>query len=108
MSLPEIQGEYSQDFRRIIASGMFGRIIPSGLEAIVYSTHSIVDKVLSTEPLSPNRAAIKRVIECELLIDPMQMKSVHMWIGKKIAEYEKIFGTIPSPEEVDSRARRKE
>ncbi|MEX2192930.1 MAG: hypothetical protein WD717_06080 [Nitrosarchaeum sp.] len=108
MSLPEIQGTYSDQFRRILASGFFGRVQPFGLEAIVYSTQSVVDKVLSTEPLSLNRASIKRIVECELLIDPMQMKSLHKWLETKIKEYEKIFGIIPSPEEVDSRARRQE
>src|SRR5215204_6090296 len=37
---------------------------------------------------------------------PMQMKSIQHWLNQKIAEYEKIFGQIPSPEEVESRARR--
>ena len=108
MSLPEIQGEYSDDYKRILVSGVFGRIQPFGLEATVYSTNSVVDKVLSTEPLSPNRASIKRIVECELIIDPMQMVSLHNWLEGKIKEYETIFGNIPSPEEVDSRARRKE
>ncbi len=108
MSLPEIQGEYSEDFKRIVAAGFFGRVQPFGLEAIVYSSQSIMDKVISTEPISPNRASVKRVIECELLLDPMQMKSLHMWLGKKIEEYEKIFSAIPSPEEVESRAKRKD
>jgi len=109
MSLPELEGEYSEQFRRIAASGFFGSVQPFGLETTVYSTHRTnMDKVLSTEPMSPNRASIKRIVECELVIDPMQMKSLHQWLGLKIKEYEKIFGQIPAPEEVESRARRKD
>ncbi len=109
MSLPEIQGEYSEHFRRIDASGFFGAVQPFGLEAIVFSTRRTnMDKVLATEPLSPNRATVMRTVECELVIDPLQMKSLHQWLELKIKEYEKIFGVIPSPEEVDSRARRKD
>jgi len=108
MPLPEIEGEYSPEFRRIFASGFFGSIQPYGLEAIVFSNHRTgMDKVLSTEPISPNRSTVKRVVECELVIDPMQMKALYNWLDKKIKEYEKIFGNIPAPEEVESRARRK-
>ncbi len=109
MSLPEIEGGYSEQYRRITASGFFGAVQPFGLEATVYSTHRTnMDKVLATEPISPNRATVKRVVECDLIIDPLQMKSLHQWLGSKIKEYEKIFGVISSPEEVESRARRKD
>lgn len=108
MSLPEIKGEYSPEFRRIFAGGFFGSIQPYGLEATVYSNQRTgMDKVMSTEPISPSRSTLKRIVECELIIDPMQMKSLYNWLDKKIKEYEKIFGNIPSPEEVESRARRK-
>jgi hypothetical protein len=33
----------------------------------------------------------------------MQIRAIHIWIGEKITEYERIFGNIPYPEEVDSR-----
>ena len=49
---------------------------------------------------------LKRVVECELIFDPMQMKTFHKWLGTKIEEYEKVFGHIPSPEELESRTRR--
>jgi hypothetical protein len=49
---------------------------------------------------------IKRTVEVELLIDPMELKSVHRWLGEKIQEYENVFGHIPTPEEVESRASR--
>ncbi len=108
MSPPEIEGEYSEHFRRIQASGFFGAVQPFGLEAVVYSVQrTSMDKVLAAEPIAPNRATIKRIVECELIIDPMQMKSLHNWLDTKIKEYEKIFGNIPSPEEAESRARRR-
>jgi hypothetical protein len=104
--IPEIQSEYSTNYRRINATGIFGGITPSGLEAIVYSEERRADRVLQSPNLSPNRIYIKRTVECELLIDPMQMKSMYRWLEEKIREYERIFGPIPSPEEVSSRTRR--
>ncbi|WP_428324781.1 hypothetical protein [Nitrosopumilus sp.] len=106
MSLPEIQGVYSETYKRVLATGFFGSVQPFGLETFVYSTQNVIDRSLETEPISPQRATLKRIVECELIIDPMQMKSLHNWLGKKIKEYEKLFGSIPSPEEVQSRATR--
>ena len=49
---------------------------------------------------------MKRTVELDLIIDPINMKAIYNWLGQKIAEYEKVIGKIPSPEEVDSRTRR--
>ncbi len=106
MSIPEIRGEYSSTYKKIHVAGIFGGITPSGVEGAVYSQEKVIDKAIESEPPNPNRMVIKRTVECELVIDPMEMKSIHLWLGEKIIEYEKIFGTIPSPEEIESRRRR--
>ena len=67
--IPEIQGETSPSYKRILVTGLFGSIQPFGLQAMVYSTQQIIDKVIASEPLSPNRTVIKRTVECELIID---------------------------------------
>lgn len=105
--LPEIKSDYSQTYKRIHVAGIFGGILPGGLEAILYSEERRAEKALETEPISSNRVFVKRTVEAELIIDPLQMKSIHKWIGDKIVEYERIFGRIPSPEELESRSRRK-
>lgn len=105
--IPEIRSEYSESFKRINVGGIFGGIAPSGIEVSIYSEERRIDKVLETEPLSSNRMTVKRTVEVELIIDPMQMKSIHKWLESKIKEYETVFGHIPSPEEVESRGRRK-
>jgi hypothetical protein len=103
--MPEIIGGYSQTYKRIKLAGLFGSIRPVGLEAFVFSEELVIDKVLTTEPISPQRSVLKRTVECELTIDPMQMRSIYQWLGQKIAEYERLFGKIPSLEELESRAR---
>lgn len=105
--LPRIESKYSETYKRINVAGIFGGILPGGVEAVLYSEERRIEEVLQTEPPSGNRTSIRRTIEAELLIDPLQMKSIHKWLGDKISEYEKIFGRIPSPEELESRARRK-
>ncbi len=103
--IPEIDGETSPNFKRIIVDGVFGHIDSIGLQVIMYSQHSIIDKALESEPIASNRAKIKRIAECELIMSPMQLKSVCLWLEQKVKEYETLFGKIPSPEEVQARAR---
>jgi hypothetical protein len=104
--IPRIQSGYSDTYKRINVAGIFGGILPGGLEAIVFSEERRAEAVLETAPISPERMTVKRTIEAELIIDPMQMKSIHSWLGDKISEYERLFGRIPSPEEVENRAKR--
>ncbi len=104
-NIPDITSEYAQDYKQVNVAGIFGGARPYGVAAVLYSESMDVSKVLETQPLSLNKIVVKRIAECELVIDPMQMKSIHKWLGEKIAEYEKLFGQIRSPEEVGSRAK---
>jgi len=104
--IPDIQTEYSEIYRKIIVTGIFGGIIPGGIEAIIYSDEKRPENALKTEPLSPNKVYVKRVIEANLIIDPLEMKSIYNWLGAKIKEYESLFGNIPSPEELESKVGR--
>jgi hypothetical protein len=105
--IPKIQVEYSPKFNRIVIGGLFGSIQSFGLEAFVYSNHLQIDEVIATEPASTEKTIIKRTIECELLADPIQMKSMYNWLGTKIEEYEKPFGMIPSLQDIQSKAQGK-
>jgi len=104
--IPEIHTEKASDYKRVIVGGIFGGVSPGGVEAVVFSEERDILKVLETDPPSGGRIAITRKVECELIISPMQMMSIHKWLGDKIGEYEKLFGHIPSPEEVQSRGKR--
>lgn len=105
--IPKIYSEYSDKFKRIYVADVLGTIMPGGLEVTVYSEESDVKEALETQPISSNQIKVKRIIECDLIINPMEMKSIHKWLGTKIEAYEKAFGPIPSPEEVQSRLKRK-
>jgi len=105
--IPEIYSEYSDKFRRIYLADVLGNIIPGGLEVIVYSEYGDVKQALEAQPVSAARIKVKRVIECELIINPMEMKNIHKWLEGKIKAYEEAFGPIPSPEEVQSRLKRR-
>lgn len=104
--IPRIESKYSEGYRRVNVSGVLGGVLPGGIEAVIYSEERRIEDVVETQPVSPNRMSIARTVEVALVIDPMQAKSIHQWLGQQIADYERIFGRIPSPEEIESRSRR--
>ncbi len=104
--VPEIKSDTSDAHRRIVVAGVFGGARSYGLEVTVYSEQGDYERVLESQPPNPARNILRRTIETTLVIDPMQMKSIHEWLGKNMAEYERMFGKIPSPEEVRNRSMR--
>lgn len=106
--IPEISCEYSPTYKRIVVGDIIGGIRPIGVMMSVYSEESDFTGSLETHPVSPGRVKVKRIVECELVINPMEMKSIHKWLGDKIKEYEKTFGQIKSPEEIESNLGRKD
>lgn len=104
--MPVIESEESSDHKRIHVAGVFGGAGPGGVSALVYSERLDAVNALKTPQPEPQRIVLKRTIECELLLDPQQLKNLHVWLEGKIKEYETLFGRIPSPEEVASRANR--
>jgi hypothetical protein len=103
-NIPEIFTEYSPDYKRIIVGDVYGSIDSIGLQAIVYSEHKIIDEVLKSVRADSKKTKIKRVIECELVLDPQQMIAVYKWLETKIKEYEEVFGEIAKPEQIKERA----
>ena len=104
--VPVIEPEESPNHRRILVAGVFGGPRPGGVHALIYSEQMNAVNALTAPQPEPQRIVLKRIIECELLLDPVQLKSIHMWLGEKIKEYETLYGPIPSPEEIASRAGR--
>ncbi len=102
-NLPEFEGETSPIFKKIVVEGVIGNVDAIGLEMLIYSHQRIVDKALASEPLSHHKTRYKRTAECELIMSPTQLKSIYMWLGSKLEEYEALFGKIPSPQELQSR-----
>ena len=102
--LPEIQSETSETFKRIVVGGMFGTVDSIGLLATVYSEFISIEKALKSQNIDNKNVTIKRIAECQLVISPASLKSIHDWITRKIIEYETLFGKIPTQEELSKRA----
>lgn len=100
----EIKYGYSDEFRRIIVSGMIGGISPIGLEMSIYTERRDVSSCLSSPHVDANKVGIVRQVECELILDPLQMKIMHQWLGNQIESFEKNIGKILVEERKDTKA----
>lgn len=100
---PEIEAKEHPNFRTINVNGVFGG--PRGMyfEVVIFSDELKVVKALSTANITPEKSTISRTLECRLIIDPLQAKDIAQWLTKHVNEYEKHFGRIPSPEEIQGK-----
>lgn len=101
--LPEIVSEYTSTFKRIIVSGLYGNISPLGIEATIYSEFNIGEEAIKSINIDTMNLRLKRMIECDLIINPLQMVAIRDWLSLKIKEYESVFGEIPSKEDLQDR-----
>jgi hypothetical protein len=101
--IPKIDTIEHPNYRTINVSGVFGGAKAMFFEVILYSDEMKSTEALASAEVAPERASIKRTLECRLVIDPFQAKSIGMWLMNNVTQYEKIFGRIPSPEELQSK-----
>lgn len=100
MSRPKIIEVKKHDhYRTIFVSGVYGGHRPGFFEAIVYTDEMDPEEALSSLEVAPV-VNIRRIIQCRLILDPFQAKSLLEWLKRHIEEYEKKFGEIKVPREV--------
>jgi len=107
-SIPDIEIEEHPNYRTVHINGIFGGFRSMYLEMIVYSDELKAQKALSQAQLAPEKSSIKRTLETRLVMDPFQAKSISDWLTKNIQAYEKQFGRIPSPEELQAKSGKKD
>ena len=99
MAAPKIEVTEDGNFRTILVNGMFGGHRPGYFEGVVYTDEMVATEALATVNLAPERAYIKRTIQCRLVMDPVTAKSIASWLNEHVKEYEAAFGKIPSGED---------
>jgi len=103
-AIPDIETEEHPNYRTIHVDGILGHFKSMYMEAILYSDEIKAAKALSQAQLAPEKTSIKRTLECRLIIDPFQAKIIANWLNTNIQTYEKQFGRIPSPEELQAKS----
>lgn len=99
MQTPQVKVQEHPNFRTITVGGLYGLLNGAHYEIYLYSQYFDPGKPLETFDSSftyPNR--YNRILECRLLIDPINAKSIARWLTEKVNEYEEQFGNIPSTE----------
>ena len=59
----------------------------------------VADDSLSTTPPDPTKMYIKRVLQCRLVLNAVEAKSLLQWLSDHVNKYEKTFGKIVKPTE---------
>src|SRR5919107_2392859 len=103
VNIPEIEAKEHPNYRTINVNGVFGGLKGMYFEVVVISDELKATKALSTSTASEN-PILNRTLECRLVIDPLQAKSIAQWLTAHVSEYEKRFGRIPSAEELQDKS----
>lgn len=91
----------SDTYKTINVTGVFGGLRPGFFEVVVFSDEMKIEKALETNPPNPEKIAAKRTIECRLILNPFQAKSLSTWLQGIVEDYEKQFGEIRMITEVE-------
>lgn len=103
---PKIVVEKHENYRTIIQNGVFGGHRPGFFEWIVYSDELIGDEALSTIPPDPSKIYIKRTLQCRIMLTAIQAKEFLKWLSESINQYEKEFGKIITPKDLEEQGKK--
>ncbi|MBS7611797.1 DUF3467 domain-containing protein [Candidatus Bathyarchaeota archaeon] len=96
---PKVEIVKDPNYRTIIVNGVIGGHRPGFFEVIIYSEEMIAEDTLATLRPEPSKIRVRRILQCRLIIDPVQAKSLAKWLIQHVLEYEKVFGKITTPDE---------
>ena len=99
----DIQTNHSQTFKEINVTGQVSNLNYDGLKLIVLHDSTNLQKALEGDQFKISKATINREIECTLNLTPVNLKAWAILFQQELARYEKLFGTILSPEEIDEK-----
>lgn len=108
MSLPDIETEHHEDYRIIFVNQLHGGFRNQYFEFDIVSQVSNFEEPLKTPQPNYSKQVLKRILQAKLIIPPTELKSFIIFLQKTVTDYEKIYGTIPSPEEIASKVGKKD
>lgn len=99
MQAPQVVVQEHLNFRTITVDGLYGLLNGEHYEIYLYS--QFFDPVMPLETFDSSSAypvKYSRILECRLLIDLINLKSIARWLTAKVNEYEEQYGNIPPVE----------
>lgn len=102
-----IRTQYAQTYKNIPVSAFYTNSSDKGFEITAYVDEEDFTPTAVEIPAA-GTVFVKRTIETRLTISPMQTKALYNLLGNQIKAYEEIFGSIPTPEELQARIAEKQ
>jgi len=97
---PDVQVSKSETFKEINVTGQVSNMNYDGLRLTVIHDSLNLGAALSGTQIKTSKTTINREIECTLNLSPVHLKDWAILFQKELEKYEKLFGTILSPEEI--------
>jgi len=97
---PDVQVNQSDTFKEINVTGQVSNLTYDGLKLTVLHDSLNLKSALSGTQIKASKTSISREIECILNLTPINLKGWAILFQKELERYEKLFGTILSPEEI--------
>ncbi len=100
---PDVQVTQSNTYKEVHVSGQISNLTYDGVKLTVL--HDIPDyrEALNGNQIKASKTTINREIECVINLTPVNLKSWAIILQQELAKYEKLFGTILSPEEINEK-----
>ncbi len=97
---PDVRVSKSPTFKEIHITEHASNLSYDGMKLTVFRDAVDLQNAVQGDGLRVSKAMIYRETECTLSLSPMNLKEWTMLFRSALARYEKLFGTILSPEEV--------
>ena len=98
------RNQYASTYKQIPVQAFMVTTTEKGIELRAFTEEH---DFTPSEPPQANSIYIQRTVETCLVINPMQAKSLNHFLEGKIREFEEIYGTIPSYEDVSKKRQEK-
>lgn len=100
---PDITVRESDCYREIIPTGQITNLGYDGLRlTVLHDSFNLQDAVKGNQ-IKVSKATINRNIECTIILTPVQLKTWAIIFNDELQKYEKFFGIILSPEEIQEK-----
>jgi len=100
---PDVQVSQSDTYKEINVTGQISNLNYDGMRLTVLHDSFNLAPALSGAQIKMSKATINRKIECTINLSPVNLKSWAILLDQELKKYEKLFGTILSPEEINEK-----
>ena len=102
---PDIKVIQSDTYKEIYVTGQVSNLNYDGVKLTILHDSPDLTGTLADERFKASKMVINRQIECTLNLSPLTLKTWVLVLNTELKKYERMFGTIMSPEEINQKFR---